>query len=100
MDGDQTLDCLFLSNTLHHVPRFQIEQYGVPSIFHAVMETLDLGKGGLQTVPLGGKTVTAGSDGQGVCERGIVAPEGKLWKRRPTGEEVQDGADDGALLLR
>ena len=42
--------------------------------------------------------LTALSNGDGVFEGGIVAPEGELLQGRADGEEIEDRADDGLLL--
>lgn len=50
------------------------------------------------TYPLRLELLPALSDGDRVCEDGIVLPELQLGKRRPASEEVEHGRDKGLLL--
>ena len=60
--------------------------------------SLDLAERTLQSIPLRLVLLTSLSDGDGVFEGGIVAPEGKLLQGRAAGEEIEDRADNGLLL--
>ena len=69
---------MLLVDTLYDIARPQIHGDGVPAGSDFVMETLDLGEGGLEPVPLGFVLLTANGFGDGVFESAIVGPELKF----------------------
>jgi len=99
MNRHHTLNRLFLVNALDHISGLQIHQNRVPGICHLVVQTLNLAERLLQPVPLCSKFVAAGSDGEWVGECGIVSPEREFGERGAAREEVEDGADNGLLLV-
>jgi len=64
-----------------------------------VGQALDAGKGGLQSVPVCVLCFAALGDGDGVFEGGAVGPEAEFGKRGTAGEEVEDAADGGFLVV-
>ena len=64
-----------------------------------MVESLNLAKRTLQPVPLCGVLLAALGNGNGVREGGVVAPELQFGERGAAGEEVENGAYDGVLLL-
>lgn len=99
MNRHKALNRLLLSNPLDHIPRLQIHEYGIPRILDAMVQPLDLTERRLQPVPLRRILVAARRDGQGVREGRVVSPEGELGQRGPPCKEVENRADDGALLV-
>lgn len=93
------INLLLLPNPLDHIPRAQTHLDRIPIILHLMTQAFDLRESGLQTVPLRFVLLAALRDGEGVGEEGVVFPERELGERGPAGEEVEDGADDGLLLL-
>lgn len=70
-----------------------------------MVETLDLGEGGLETVPLGFVLLTADGFGDGVFEDAVVGPELEFLEGRTACEELGGGlvvGSDGVgpLFLR
>ena len=63
-----------------------------------MVQALDLRKSGLQAVPLGLVLVAAVGVGDGILEGGVVGPEAEFGERWAPGEEVEYGADEGAVL--
>ena len=55
-----------------------------------MVEALDFGEGGLETVPLGFVFGAAGGDGDGVFEGGGVGPEGEFFEGGTAGEELEE----------
>ena len=99
MNSNNTLNQLLLIQPLDNISRPQIHEYRVPRILNLVVEPLNLTKRTLQPVPLRGVLLTSLGDGDGVREGGVVAPELQFGQRGAAGEEVEDGAYDGVLLL-
>ena len=56
-----------------------------------MVETLDLGEGGLETVPLRFVLCTADGFGDGVFEGAVVSPELEFFKRGAACEELRMG---------
>lgn len=100
MDGNNALNRLLDIDTLNRILGLHIHQDRIPRIRNLVAQALDLAKRCLQTIPLGGKAVSAGRDGERISERCIVTPEREFLERGPSGEEVEHGAYDGLLLFR
>lgn len=99
MNSNNTLNQLLLIQSLDNISRPQVHQNWVPSVFNLVVESLDLAKRTLQSVPLRGVLLTSLGDGDGVREGGVVAPELQFGEGGAASEEVEDGAYDGVLLL-
>ena len=98
MNEHLTRNRLLLAQPLHHISCLQIHLDRIAITFHLVVEALDLGEGGFETVPLGFVLGAAGGDGDGVGEGGVVGPELEFGERGAAGEEIEDGAYDGFLL--
>ena len=56
-----------------------------------MVETLDLGEGGLQTIPLGFVLLATDGFGDGVFEDAVVGPELEFLEGGAAGEELGDG---------
>ena len=74
-DINFAVNSLLLIDALYDITGPQIHGDGVSAGSDFVMETLDLGEGGLQTVPLGFVLLATDGFGDGVFESAIVGPE-------------------------
>jgi len=62
-------------------------------------KSLDLAECRLEPIPLSLVLLAALGDCERVCELGVILPELELGERRASSEQVEDGADDGSLVL-
>jgi len=99
MNRYHTLNRLFLINPFDNISRLQIHHNRIPGIGNLVVQTLNLAESLLQPVPLCSELVAPSGDCERVGECCIVPPEREFGQRGATREEVEDGADDGLLLV-
>ena len=64
-----------------------------------MVQPFDRGEGGLQTIPLRLIFIAAGSDGNGVTKCCVVGPKLEFCKGWATGEKIEDGTNNGLLLV-
>ena len=73
-DVDPAIDGLLLADTLHDVASTQVHTDWIAARSDLVMETFDLGEGGLEAIPLRFELLSAHSFGDGVFEDTLVIP--------------------------
>jgi len=98
-DINFTINSLLLINPLYNIASPQIHGDGVAAGSDFVVQSLDLGECGLQTVPLRFVLLTADGFGDGVFKGAVVGPELEFFEGGAACEEVKDAAYEGFLSL-
>ena len=89
-DIDLAVNGLLFFDTLDDIACAHVHADGVTGRCDFMVETLDLGEGGLETVPLWLVLLAAFGFGDGVFERPIVIPELEFLKGRASCKELRD----------
>jgi len=98
-DLDLARDLLLRTQPLDHISRIKVHLNRIAIALHLMPKSLDLAECRLEPIPLSLVLLAALGDCERVCELGVILPELELGERRASSEQVEDGADDGSLVL-